>query len=81
MSSSDSVATATENAGRLGYKHVCVNYLHVASHDYQYQEVIQHTHTHTHTHTYIHTLARSLTETFYFFSVNSHLSFNSNVPK
>ena len=41
MSSSDSVATATENARRLGYKHVCVNYLHVASHDYQYQEVIQ----------------------------------------
>ena len=35
MSSSDSVATATENASRLGYKHVCVNYLHVASHDYQ----------------------------------------------
>ena len=46
MSSSDSVATETENASRLGYKHVCVNYLHVASHDYQYQEVIQHTHTH-----------------------------------
>ena len=49
MSSSDSVATATENASRLGYKHVCVNYLHVASHDYQYQEVIQHTHKHIHT--------------------------------
>ena len=48
MSSSDSVATATENASRLGYKHVCVNYLHVASHDYQYQEVIQHTHRSTH---------------------------------
>ena len=45
---SDSLATATENASRLGYKHVCVNYLHVASHDYQ--EVIQHTHTHTSTH-------------------------------
>ena len=30
MSSSDSVATATENASRLGYKPVCVNYLHVA---------------------------------------------------
>ena len=29
MSSSDSVATATENASRLGYKHVCVYYLHV----------------------------------------------------
>ena len=61
MSSSDSVATITENASRLGYKHVCVNYLHVASHVYQYQEVIQHTHTHTsthtHTHTHIHTLA------------------------
>ena len=40
MSSSDYVATATENASRLGYKHVCVNYLHLASHDYQYQEVI-----------------------------------------
>ena len=53
--SNDSVATATENASRLGYKHVCVNYLHVASHDYQ--EVIQHTHTHIHT----------LTESFYFF--------------
>ena len=50
MSSSDSMATATENASRLGYKHVCVNYLQVASHDYQYQEVIQHTHTHTSTH-------------------------------
>ena len=37
----------TENASRLGYKHVCVNYLHVASHDYQ--EVIQHTDTHIHT--------------------------------
>ena len=48
MSSNDSVATATENASRLGYKHVCVNYLHVASHDYQ--KLIQHTHTHTHTH-------------------------------
>jgi len=45
MSSSDSVVTATENASRLGYKHLCVNYLHVASHDYQ--EVIQHTHTST----------------------------------
>ena len=32
--SSDSVAATTENANRLGYKHVCVNYLHVASHDY-----------------------------------------------
>ena len=49
MSSSDSVAIATENASRLGYKHVCVNYLHVASHDYQ--EVIQHTQTHTHSFT------------------------------
>ena len=48
MSSSDSVATATENASRLGYKHVCVNYLHVASHDYQYV-----THTRTQSHTYI----------------------------
>ena len=34
MSSSDSVH-ATENASRLGYKHVCVNYLHMASPDYQ----------------------------------------------
>ena len=55
MSSSDSVATATENTSRLGYKHVSVNDLHVASHDYQYQEVIQHTHTSTHS------LTRSLT--------------------
>ena len=47
MSSSNSVATATENGSRLRYKHVCVNYLHVASHDYQ--EVIQHIHTHIHT--------------------------------
>ena len=49
MSSSDSVTTAAENSSRLGYKHVCVNYLHVVSHDYQ--EVIQHTDTHTHPHT------------------------------
>ena len=69
MSSSDSVATTTENASRLGYKHVCVNYLHVASRDYQ--EVIQHTHTH------IHTLAHSLNHSI-FFSLNSHLSFNTN---
>ena len=62
MSLSDSVATATENASsRLGYKYVCINYLHMAFHDYRYQEVIQHTHTH------IHTLAHSLTESFYFF--------------
>ena len=58
MSSSDSVATTTENASRLGYKHVCVNYLHVASRDYK--EVIQHTHTHTSTHLLTHW-------TFYFF--------------
>ena len=42
----DSVATETENAtekaSRLGYKHVCVNYLHMASRDYQ--EVIHYTH-------------------------------------
>ena len=38
----------TENAIRLGYKNVCVNDLHVASH--VYQEVIQHTDTHPHTH-------------------------------
>ena len=50
MSSSDFVAPATENTSRLGYKHVCINYLHAASHDYQ--EVIQHTHTHTHPHTH-----------------------------
>ena len=43
MSSSDSVATAIENASTLGYKHISVNYLQVASHNYQ--EVIQHTHT------------------------------------
>ena len=30
MSSSDSMATVTENASMLGYKHVCVNYLHVS---------------------------------------------------
>ena len=42
MSSSDSVATATENTSRLGYKHDCVNYLHVASRDYEYEKVIQH---------------------------------------
>ena len=56
MLSSDSVATATENASRLGYD---VTDLHMASHDYQ--EVIQHTHTHTHPHT------PSLTESFNFF--------------
>ena len=71
MSSSDSVAIATENASRLGYKHVCVNYLHVASHDYQ--EVIQTTHTHTHTHMLTHSQNHSI-----FFSLNSHLSFNTN---
>ena len=54
MSSSDSVVTTTENASRLGYKHVCVNYLHVASHDYQYQNVVQQTHTHPHTRSLIH---------------------------
>ena len=54
MSLSDSVATATENTSRLGYKHVSVNYLHVASHDYQYQEVIQHTHIHPHTRSLTH---------------------------
>ena len=68
MSLSDSVATTTENANRLGYKHVCINYLHMASHDYQYQEVIQHTHTHTFTHRII----------LFFLSLNSHLSFNMN---
>ena len=70
MSSSDSVATTTENPSRLGYKHVCINYLHkcMASHDCQ--KVIQHTHTHPHTHT--------LTESFYFSPLNSHLSFNTN---
>ena len=70
MSLSNSVATATENTSRLGYKYVGIIYLHVASHDYQYQEVIQHTH--------IHTLAHSLTVSFYFFSLNSYLSFNMN---
>ena len=52
MPSSDSVAYTTENASKLGYKHVCVNYLHVASHDYQ--KVIQHTDTHTSTHSLAH---------------------------
>ena len=47
----------TENASRLGYKNVCVNDLHVASHDYQ--EVIQHTDTHTHTHPHTHSQNRS----------------------
>ena len=70
MSLNDSVATATENASRLGYKHVCGNYLHMASHDYQYQEVIQHTHTSTHS--LIHSQNQS------FFSLNFHLSFNTN---
>ena len=58
--SSDSVATATENVSRLGYKHVCVNYLYVASHDYQYQEMIQHIHTHTSTHSLTHSQNRSI---------------------
>ena len=49
MPSSNSVATTTEKANRLGYKHVCVNYLHMASHDCQYQEAIRQTHTHIHT--------------------------------
>ena len=58
MSSSVSVFTAPENASRLGFKHVCVNYLYVASHDYQ--EVIQHTDTHTHIHTLTHSQNRSI---------------------
>ena len=56
--SSDSVATATETVSRLGYKHVCVNYLYVTSH--QYQEVIQHTRTHTSTHSLTHSQNRSI---------------------
>ena len=56
----------TENASRLGYEHVCGNYLHMASHDYQ--KAIQHTHPHTH----------SLIESFYFFLLNFHLSLNIN---
>ena len=52
MSLSDSVATTAENASKLGYKHVCVSYLHVASHDCQ--KVIQHTDTHTSTHSLAH---------------------------
>ena len=63
MSLSDSVATSTENASRLGYKHVCVHYLHVASHDYQYQEVIQHTYTHLLTHSQNHSIFSRLTPT------------------
>ena len=66
MSSSNSVATQLRMLA--GYKHVGVNYLHVVSQDYQ--EVIQHTYTRPHTH--------SVTESFYFFSLNIHLSFNTN---
>ena len=77
MSSSDSVATVTENTSRLGYKQICVNYLHVASHDYHFCISIwkwSSTHTHRHLHT------RSLTHRIFlgFFSLNSHLSFNMN---
>ena len=53
---------------QVSYKHVCVNYLHVASP--VYQKVIQHAHTHPHTH--------SFTESFYFLSLYFHLSFNTN---
>ena len=71
MSLSDSAATATGNASRLGYKHICVNYLHVASHDYQ--EVMQHTHKQTYT------LTHEIVLFFlFFFSISSHLSFNTN---
>ena len=51
----------TENTSRLGYKHVCVNYLHVASHDYE--EVIQHTHPHPHTHSLTESIFSRLTPT------------------
>ena len=68
MSLSDSVATVTENISRLGYKHVCVNYLHVA---YLMNITVSgNGPAHTHTH--------SLTKSFCFFSLNSHLSFNKN---
>ena len=76
MSSSDSVSTATENASRLGYKHVCVNYLHVASHDYQYQEVIQHTHTHTYTHTHTRSLIHRIV---LFFSRSTPTSLSTRI--
>ena len=69
MSLSSSVATATDNTSRLGYKHVCVSYLHLASHVYQYQEVIRHTDTHTRSLTHIIIL---------FFLAQLHLSFNTN---
>ena len=75
MSSSNYVATATEDTSRLGYKHVCVNDLNMVSHDYQ--KVIQHTDSDTHTHTHPHTHSLTVTESFYFFSLNSHLSFNT----
>ena len=42
MSSSDFVATQLRTLAGWVTEHACVNYLHVASHDYQ--EVIQYTH-------------------------------------
>ena len=72
MSSSDSVAIANENNSRLGYKHVSINYLHVASHDCHLSVSGDPAHTHTHICTHL------LTVSFYFFSLNSHLSFNMN---
>ena len=74
MSLSDSVATAAENASRLGYKHVCVNYLHVASDDYHCISIRKWSSTHTHTHPHTRSQNRSI-----FFSLNSHLSFNMNL--
>ena len=70
MSSSESVATATENASRLGYKHIGVNYLHVASRDHQ--EVIQHTHTHTATHSLTHKIVL-------FFSRSTPISLSTRI--
>ena len=66
--------TTNENTSRLGYKHVCINYLHVASHDYHSITKWSSTHTHPHTHWVIHSQNRSI----FFLSLNSHLSFNIN---
>ena len=62
----------SENASRLGYKHVCGNYLKLLAHGIPWLPETAHTHTH------IHTLTQWLTESFYFFSFNFHLSFNTN---
>ena len=61
--------TTNENTSRLGYKHVCINYLHVASHDYHSITKWSSTHTHPHTH--------SLTKSFYFFSHSTPTSLST----